>query len=321
MKEDIHMKCKKYTLNLRLFDGEGGAPATASTGEATGNETQTQTSNIPKSKKGALADVKYGIQEDATPVKAETDSDALNQETTVPDLEARKAEFEAMINGDYKDFFTERTQEIINKRFKETKTLQSELERTKPILEMLSGKYGAQDIDTLTKAIQEDESYYQDEAMEKGLTVEQLKEYKRLERENAEFRRTVEKAEADQHTNEIMSKWMEESEKMQEIYPSFDFDTEIDNPDFAKLLRAGVSIKAAFQSVHMDDIVGGAMYQAAQKTKEKVVQGIQSRNARPIENGLSSQSGVIVKNDVSKLTPQDRATIAKRVARGENIKF
>lgn len=304
-----------------MFDGEGGAPATASTGEAQGNEIQTQTSNIPKSKKGALADVKYGIQEDATPVKAETDSDALNQETIVPDLEARKAEFEAMINGDYKDFFTERTQEIINKRFKETKTLQSELERTKPILEMLSGKYGAQDIDALSKAIQEDESYYQDEAMEKGLTVEQLKEYKKLERENAEFRRTVEKAEADQKATEIMNQWTEESEKLKEIYPTFDFETEIENNDFGKLLRAGISIKTAFEAVHMGELVGGAMYQAAQKTKEKVVHGIQSRNARPIENGLSSQSGVIVKNDVSKLTPKDRAEIAKRAARGENIKF
>ena len=36
---------------------------------------------------------------------------------------------------------------------------------------------------------------------------------------------------------------------------------------------------------------------------------------------LGNQAGVIVKNDVSKLTPKDRAEIARRARMGETIKF
>ena len=48
---------------------------------------------------------------------------------------------------------------------------------------------------------------------------------------------------------------------------------------------------------------------------------MRSVKSRPVENGSNDLSAAILKSDVSKLTPEQRAEIAKRVARGENITF
>lgn len=63
------------------------------------------------------------------------------------------------------------------------------------------------------------------------------------------------------------------------------------------------------------------MQATAAAVSRQVADNIRSRAERPMENGMSSQSGVVVKNDVSKLTAKDRREIARRAARGEEIRF
>jgi hypothetical protein len=73
----------------------------------------------------------------------------------------------------------------------------------------------------------------------------------------------------------------------------------------------------AYKVVHHDELIAAAEKSAA----EKISKNVQSRAARPSENGLGNQSGVVVKSDVHKLTKKDRADLAKRAARGERIEF
>jgi hypothetical protein len=188
---------------------------------------------------------------------------------------------------------------------------------------MLSSKYGVSDgdIEKLAMTIQEDDSFYEEEAGQKGLTVEQLKNFKRMERENASLRKTTEEIERRQNADRVYSEWMQQSEAVKGMYPAFDLNAEIQNPEFLKLLRSGVHVKAAYQAVHMDEIMGGAMQYTAQKVREQTVNDIKARANRPAENGISSQAGVVVKNDVSRLTAADRREIARRAQHGEQIKF
>lgn len=327
---------KLLALNLSLFDGAAaGTGAGIAAGEgatATGESANSTPSVAGKGTKRAtnpLSTVQYGKQAEAKPAET-AEGDTTNQaaadskpttKTTSDTLEAKKAEFEKLISGDYKDMFSERVQGIIDKRFKEMKTLQSQMEKLNPVIEMLSSKYGETDIEKLSKAIQDDDSYYEQEAAEKGLTVEQLKEFKRMERENAELKRSQEEIEKRQNADRIYAQWMQDSEQLKAQYPNFDLSTEIQNPDFLKLLRAGVPVKAAYQTVHMDDILSGAMHYTAQKTQEQVVNNIKARASRPTENGISTQTGVVVKSDVTKLSAADRREIARRAARGETITF
>ena len=94
--------------------------------------------------------------------------------------------------------------------------------------------------------------------------------------------------------------------------------TEINtNPDFLALLQRGVSVEQAYKVLHMDDFLSKATAQA----EKTVTDNIRARGARPQENGAAPKSAVVVKDDVSKLTPADRAEIARRAAMGETITF
>ena len=109
-----------YTfLNLRLFDGEGtGAGGAAPNG---GDGAYGASSAKDKASGGSAPKVLYGRQREAEPP-----STSEIPKTKEPDVsvttdaeEARRAEFERLIKGDYKDLFDERVQRNINARFKE----------------------------------------------------------------------------------------------------------------------------------------------------------------------------------------------------------
>ena len=77
--------------------------------------------------------------------------------------------------------------------------------------------------------------------------------------------------------------------------------------------------RLAYQAVHMDDILGGAMQYTAQKVKESTVSAIKSRSKRPSENGGTAQSGSITKNKA--LTREDRARLVARAMAGESVQL
>jgi hypothetical protein len=306
-----HMKKERITLNLQLFDGDGAGTGTG-TGTATGDN-----GNAPAAGEN-VANVKYGIQDNEAQAAAVSETQVVEKTA-----EQRKAEFEKLISGEYKDLFGERTQSIIDKRFKETKALETQVTSINPVLEMLASKYGvdASDIENLSKAIQEDESFYEDEAAEKGLSVEQLKAIKKMERENVELRKAVEARESQEKASQIYSQWMQQGEELQQVYPSFSLENEVQNEQFTSLLRNGIDVKTAYEVIHKDEIIGGAMQYTAQQVRKQVVSDIQARGNRPAENGLSQVAPALVKKDVNQLTKKDREEIEKRVLRGEKIRF
>lgn len=297
------MKRKLLNLNLRMFEGEGagGTAAQAAAGGNTGGS---------GSRAAAGMEVKYGIQEEPT------------TKVTSNTAEDREAAFEKMIKGEYKDQFTKRMQRVINERFAETKGLKEREAENKPIMDLLRQRYGVESTKDLLKAIEEDSGYYEQEAAEKGMTVEQLKEVKRLERENAELIRQQKERTQREEFDEFMGGCLEQAESMKEIYPTFDFDEEMNgNEEFSRLVFKGVDVKTAYEVTHMDEIMGGAMQYTAEQTRRATINNIRSRNSRPAEAGAAKQTGVTVKKDVHSLTAKDRAEIARRVSRGETIRF
>ena len=73
--------------------------------------------------------------------------------------------------------------------------------------------------------------------------------------------------------------------------------------------------------LHRDEINTAIAKNAAQAAGEQMKARIQTKGARPTENGTSSQSAVITKSDVHSLTKADRDEIERRVMRGEKIRF
>lgn len=111
--------------------------------------------------------------------------------------------------------------------------------------------------------------------------------------------------------------WDSQAEQVKALYPSFDLSLEARSRDFRAMLRAGVPMRQAFEVLHMEQIKA-AQAQAAERA---VTANIRARGARPQENGAGAASAFTVKDDVSRLTAQDRAEMARRAARGETITF
>jgi hypothetical protein len=304
-------------INLQLFaeggDGGSGTGANGATGVTAG------VPDLPtKGVKNPLADVKYGIQEDVQTANAQTTTEA---QTEAPI--DRNAEFDKLIKGDYKDLYDAKVQDIVKRRLKNTQETVDKYNALTPMLETLAKKYGvdASDVNALSKAIEDDDAYYEEEAMERGVSVQHLKEVKKMERENAELKRQMDEERRQQNADRLYSAWMEQAEQAKAVYPSFNLDAEMRNPQFVNLLRSNIDVRTAYEVLHKDDIIRGAMQFTADTVERKLTNKIIAGGARPSENGTNAQSATVVKSDVSQLSKADRAEIIRRVARGEKIRF
>lgn len=341
------MKMKAWLdICLSLFDGgaaaggTGGAAGTGTNGAAdtgsassTQGETQGKAPGTTRRGTGEFQNVLFGKQ-----AAADGDSDGQREqqqssaagsdqktgvETTSDTLEEKRKAFRDLVNGAYKDIYTEETQRIIDRRFRQTKNLEQQVGQYQPVIDLLMQRYkiGDGDMGKLTEAIENDDAYWLEAAEEAGMSVEQYKQFQKLQRENAALLRQQRARQGEQRSQEQLQKWYSEAEKVQGLYPSFDLSAEVKNPQFLSMLRSGVPVQHAYEVIHMDEIKAGVAAMQAKATEKQVVAGIRAKGARPPENGTSTQSSFTVKDDVSKLSKKERAEIARRAIRGEKISF
>ncbi len=189
----------------------------------------------------------------------------------------KDAEFEALIENEYKEQFSKKVQKIISKRLREVKTVKEEK-------------------DTLTE--------------EKKVEL-----IKRLIMENRELKQRFEE---EKRTAEMKSRAGElkrQVEETKEVYSDFDFEEEMKNPEFTRLLKAGVKVKDAYEVINIDSIID----RSSKNAEKKVVDSIRAKANRPTENGSEGGSGILLSGNASKLTKKQRADLAKRAAKGERI--
>ena len=307
----METKNRKIPMNIQFF-AEGGADG----GTSVGSSAESGVAPTTKSVKNPLADVQYGKQatEDVQNTTAQADTVAA---------EDRVAQFEKMIKGEYKDLYDQRMQDTIQRRLKGTKETVDKYNALTPTLDMLARKYGvdANDINALNKAIEEDDTYYEDEALEKGISVEQLKQIRKMERENSALKEQMRQAQMRENADRQYAQWMNEADALKGVYPSFDLQNELQNPRFIDLLRNHVDVRTAYEVLHKDEIIPAAMQFTAKQVEQKLTNKIMANGSRPQENGLNSQSSAVVKSDVSQLSKEDRMEIIRRVQRGEKIRF
>ena len=201
------------------------------------------------------------------------------------------------------------------------KSMETELASHKEVTDMLKSRYGVEDVAQLKTALSEDTEYWERVAEEHGMTVEQYHAMQKLERENEELRAMRQRQIGHQQFQQQIATWYKEADRVKELYPSFDFKKEAQNPEFLSLLRNGNSVEHAYKVLHFDELTQNAARVAAQTADAQAQARIKQKASRPSENGTSSKSAVIVKNDVSSLTRRERAEIARRVQRGEKISF
>lgn len=281
-----------FIMNLRLFD-EGAE----GTGDLSGVE-----------------NVVYGIQDD-TPAAG-----AADQHENPVDV---NAEFDQLIGkgGKYADVFNQRMTGIIQKRLGNAKSMQQKYEAQQPLIDALMTKYGVDDVSKLQAAIDEDESFYEDAAYEKGMTVEQYKRFARLERENNAYQAQLREQEEAQGAQQTQAQWFAESQALKESIPDFDFQTELQNPAFAEHLRRGLSVMESYRLTHYDDLMASAQQRSAQIAQQRAAVTARQNAARPTENLASVRTAQRVVSDPSKMSREDILAAIELAKRGKDIRF
>lgn len=313
-----------------------------------GSPSGTSPVSARRSRSGAFDNVKFGKQLSAQPAPAASSAvssvageDASTAEKSAEasdkamDPEARRKAYRELVEGEYKDLYQEDTQNIVKQRFKETRDLREKNSKQQAVLDILAQRYGIEDGDAskIQEALDKDNNLWADMAAEAGFDdVSKYRDYMKLQIETKNLR----KAEADrlaaqreaqrvaqerQFVQEQTAKWAKEGEALKAKYPSFDIAADLQDKQFVGMLRAGVPMEVAYQAKHHSEIVSNAVNSAREQTERNVVDNIRARGSRPQENGTQSQSSFTVKDDPHNLTKAERAEIARRVARGEVIRF
>lgn len=214
-----------------------------------------------------------------------------NKEASVAGKQEEKEEsFEELIAGKYKEAFTKKVQEIINRRFKASK-------ETEEKLKQLEAQMAAKETEKPNK---ETEGYV-----------------KALEQKIAAMQMQAQRSEAARKAKEAYDAWAQDMEGMQTEYPEFDLAGELNNPDYARLLKNGMGLKDAYEALHLSEI----KEKIAQKAREEAENSYRQRQERPEENGAVGGAPLRLSRDVSRLSKEERREIARRAARGEKIKF
>ena len=304
-----------FKLNLKMFDGAGGASSGTGdgTGTATSGANEGTSSGANNSKD--LSKVVYGKQ----PTVAEDTSS-----NTQDDAQSRYNEYR---NGEGKDFINKEIENPVKPILNDHSEVKKSNDTMQSVMNAVAMKYGIDPTDTdgILKAVAEDESYYETAADEAGMSVEQYKKMKQLEAENAQLQAIRQEEDRRKEFDAKYAEWSMQADFAKNEYPNLDLNTEMQNKDFFGLLIRGIDVKTAYQVIHHDEIVQSAISTATQRTAQAVqqqtVNNIRSKGLRPDESAGSSQAGFTFKADPHKWTKADREEIAKRVARGEKIRL
>ena len=328
------MKSYKW-LNLQLFAGEGagdGGGEGAATGEnnADAGHQRLLELGVPEDKirknraykANTPAKKTAAAQGSAQELKPEQVAAATNPtEENKTNAPTRMSWDEIMADPEY----NKQMQAVVQSRLRSAKGAEETLGKLTPALELLARKHGQDpakiDYDALAQSISDDESYYEDKALEMGVSVETAKKIDQHERETARQQRQQEQTLEQQKFQQHIMKLEQQSEAMKKVFPNFDLRTELKNPAFARMTspNVGISVEDAYYAVHRNEIQTAAMQVTAQKTAQKISNAIASGSRRPNENGTSGQAPSVTTFDYRSMSPEQRKALKDRIRSGEKI--
>ena len=336
---------------LQLFAGEGGGAAGgtgASGGEGGGDgavsgvdgvaaehqrllELGVPEEKLRKRAKRASAKLPDGAvrtapKEKAQPQEqvatAETNPTEDKTETTAP---ARMSWDEIMADPEY----NKQMQLTVQSRIKNAKVAEDALSKLAPALELLARRHGLNaekmDYDAIAKAISDDDAYYEDKALELGVSLETAKRIDQQEREHARQQKQEAMNLEQQRLQNHFLKLEQQGEALKKVFPNFDLRTELQNPKFAQMTSPNslMSLEDAYYAVHRKEIEAARSQVIAQKTAEKFSNAIQAGSRRPDENGTSGQAPSVTTFDYSKASKEQRESLKREIyaakARGEKL--
>ena len=278
-------------LNLQRFaeggDGDGGASASAG---ATGVNPQ----NAPAGQNGVNGANATLQQSEGAQTPTQQDDAAGWQQA--------KAKYKPQYDAD--------VQSIIRGRIKDNNDHQKTLATLTPMLNAMAKQFGIKEGDhqALVDRFMDDDSLYEDEALERGMSVEAVKEIHKISAERDRYKTEASEFTAKAQFERHMSGLMQQAEALKAKYPNFDLGKELQNETFARMTspNGGLNVEQAYVALHHDELQQMAMQAAAQQSQRQAAQTIQANMARPREiAGRGAAPAAPVGRDLSGMTAED----------------
>ena len=244
--------------------------------------------------------------------------------------EERKKAFTALMQGEYRaeaEAMMQQAVQLAAQNLQASPAMQG-------LLAALQEKYGtdADSLEALTEAVKngavKDDAYYENLAMEKGVSVKTARELDQLESQNrrltAQQQAAQEMAKQQERQQQAaqMRAYLEQQETaLKQRYPDFGQyrDEFLANPETKKMLLGGVSMETAYRAMYFDRLMEADRAATARQVEQGVVNRVQQRNARPGENGTRPGGAVQTKVDVAHMSRREMEELEKRARRGEII--
>jgi hypothetical protein len=271
---------------------------------------------------GATAGANTGATAEGTIENVGNDNSVNNAQQS-----AERKSFDELIKGDYKSDYQAKLEKTLNKRMSKVNAQIQEGQefrnKIEPLLESFAAKYGISnpnDLDSIIRAIDNDNSLYEDIATERGVSVEQAKQLIQAERiikQNEMREQNEAKRQAFQNQ---YNGWVTEAAELKEFYPGFNFEQESENPEFRKWLNFGMSVKDAYEFIHRDELMSGAMNYAYNQSKQDIADTMKANARRPVENGTSQQQATNYQGlTFDKLSQKQLKQLMDAASKGEAI--
>lgn len=207
----------------------------------------------------------------------------------------------------------------------ERSAAQQQMDKLSSALELLSARYGKKtdDIDGLVEAITGDDLFFEDKALETGESVEKVKSEWQKEREAAKRQQEEREAALQQRFRDMLR----QADDVKKEYPGFDFNSEIQNPDFVHMTAAkeagglGWDVRKAYRAAHQDEIEQQTVQALASKARADAQKVAQTNQSRPRENGGAAPTAVTggsyssARALFAKMTPEERLAYVKSLRR------
>ena len=310
---------KKLWLNLQLFgeggDGGDGGSAVSAGDNVVDNSGEKIPASIPEKAK------KYYQKAMEKTNKAPSNASEKAQSTNELSATEKLSYADLIKSDDYKEEHKAYMDKTIGDRLKKYKGIEENLDKQKALLDVVASKYGVNPedenfLEVLQQKIDEDDSYYENYAMEHDITTEEARRIVTMERKVAQFDAEQEaKAKQEQLRQQIMQ-LRQNAEKTKAQFPQFDLDTEMQNEKFRRLCAVNNGdTTAAYMACHWNDILTSTVQMKTKEIQAQTAQAVASNKARPIENGLSSSAPSVVQEDFRQMNLQQLRKYAEEQRR------
>lgn len=197
---------------------------------------------------------------------------------------------------------------------------EAQMEKLSPMFRLLGERYGIEakdgvyDADAIVKAVTEDDSYYEDKALEMGVTPDVARQLAQADSIRQAQAQEQARREREAQLQEHFMSLQQQADDLRKIFPDFDLNRELQNPVFVQRTAPGpnpMSVEDAFYSIHHGEIMKKQAEEIALRARADAAAGYRANQARPRENGGSATGAVQAAPNLKSMSREERIAYMK----------